>query len=85
MEQIDRAAIKADDGAVYSTPAPGKHPAIIALMIDIGHSTPIRGTQGFVTSLGRFVDRREAAKIAFEARQIKSGEVPVTLYCEDLW
>lgn len=86
MEHIAKAAIKADDGAIYSMPPPGRHHSIIALMVDVGHRTPIRGTQGFVTSEGRFVDRREAAKIAIEANQLKDRESsPTTLYSEDLW
>lgn len=85
MEIIVRAAIKSDDGAIYSVPQPGRHHNIIALMVDIGHSKPIRGVQGFVTSSGKFVDRREAAKIAFESGQIKKETQPITLYSEDLW
>ena len=38
--------------------------------------------QGFVTECGKFVDRKEAAKIAFEAGQTKKLESP--LFSEDL-
>lgn len=41
------------------------------------------GIQGFVTSMGRFVDREEAANIAYEADQI--FEVKHELYSEDVW
>lgn len=41
-------------------------------------------TQGFVTSLDRFVDREEAWKIAFDAGQIKD-ESNKTLFSEDLY
>lgn len=39
--------------------------------------------QGFLTSKNRFVDRKEAAKIAFERGQIP--EPKETLYSEDVW
>ncbi len=39
--------------------------------------------QGFLTSTGRFVDREEAAELAFDAGQIK--ERIKTLYSEDLY
>lgn len=38
--------------------------------------------QGFFTSLGRYVDREEAAKIAVNAGQVKDSTV---LCSEDLW
>lgn len=39
--------------------------------------------QGFLTSLNRFVDRKEAAGIAFKARQIK--EKKDKLFSEDIY
>jgi len=39
--------------------------------------------QGFVTDDGRFVNRQEAAKIAFECGQTK--EYKQTLYSEDIY
>ena len=39
--------------------------------------------QGFLTSEGTFVDRKEAAKIAFQAKQIKTEKT--VLYSEDLY
>lgn len=44
---------------------------------------PINGEQGFVTDDGRFVDREEAAKIAFESGQMPSHVK--RLFSEDLW
>jgi len=43
----------------------------------------VNGVQGFVTDTGQFVGREEAAKIAFEAGQIKK-EQP-RLFSEDLY
>ena len=45
---------------------------------DVGESE-----QGFLTNLNRFVDRTEAAQIAFDAGQIKEGLI--SLYSEDLY
>lgn len=39
--------------------------------------------QGFLTSQNRFVDREEAAQIAFISEQIPTQKY--TLYSEDLW
>ena len=39
--------------------------------------------QGFVTVEGKFVSREEAAKIAFECKQIPY--LKATLFSEDLW
>lgn len=39
--------------------------------------------QGFLTNTNRFVDRKEGAKIAFEAGQTKENKI--TLYSEDLY
>lgn len=39
--------------------------------------------QGFLTNLNRFVDRTEAAQIAFDAGQIKEGLI--SLYTENLY
>lgn len=41
--------------------------------------------QGFYTSKGRFVDRREACKIAKEAGQIEVDDEKTVLYSEDLY
>jgi hypothetical protein len=39
--------------------------------------------QGFLTNTNRFVDREEAAQIAFDSGQIKQHTI--TLYSEDLY
>nr|DAX49260.1 MAG TPA: hypothetical protein [Caudoviricetes sp.] len=41
--------------------------------------------QGFYTSKGRFVDRREACKIAKESGQIEIDNEKTVLYSEDLY
>lgn len=47
------------------------------------HQMPGDETQGFITNLDRFVDRKEAGKIAFESGQIK--QLTETLFSEDLY
>lgn len=39
--------------------------------------------QGFLTNLDRFVDRKDAAIIAYNSGQISKSKI--TLYSEDLW
>ena len=39
--------------------------------------------QGFLTSKNRFVDRKEATSIAYNAKQVATHETK--LYSEDLW
>lgn len=46
-------------------------------------AAPIKETQGFVTECGKFVDRKEAAKIAFESGQM--SENVGCLMSEDLY
>jgi hypothetical protein len=85
-EHIVRAAIRHEgDGMVYSMPRPNRHPNIIALLVKMGSRKPIKGAQGFVTSTGRFVDRKEAALIAKEAGQVTKLIAEPNLYSEDLW
>jgi hypothetical protein len=43
----------------------------------------LEDVQGFLTSLNKFVDRKEAGIVAFNAGQTK--ELKETLYSEDLW
>ena len=74
-------------------PPPGRHHTVFAgVRGTCDETAKTRGfccgaQQGFVTSTGRFVDRKEAYKIAHAACQIikHSSSVPGTLYSEDLW
>lgn len=47
-----------------------------------GHS--IKKIQGFMTSMGRFVNRKEAAEIAYNCGQI-TDEKKVSLFSEDIF
>ena len=98
-EQILASAIQFE-GKVWTVPRPGRHHDVIRHIID---STPglqtVGGRQGFIAGQGgdqgRFVDRREARKIAEAAGQLIAGRrdndgVPYVaqddqLYSEDVW
>ncbi len=69
-EKIKAAAIKFDD-VVWSVPSPGRHHDVIAYILrERPWYERVGGTQGFVTSQGRFVEREEARKIAECADQL---------------
>ncbi len=64
-----------------------RHSDIIHTMIKCGE-TSVKGTQGFVTDDGKFVDRQEAFEIAFACNQIKKGIIKFPnreLTSEDLY
>lgn len=96
-ERILASAIHVDDGVAYShqgvptglVVAGFRHPCCIsslhALNPDLWAWARQHGkaTQGFITSIGRFVDRKEAAEIALAQGQV-DGPVSV-LTSEDLW
>lgn len=78
-------------GATISLPPPARHHTILHFMaLQLGVDTkqvPLQA-QGFLTSMGRFVNRTEAYYIAMSEGQIvkKTGTVDVpTLYSEDMW
>lgn len=50
---------------------------------DNGHALMRTERQGFLTNTDRFVEREEAAQIAFEAGQIKQHKI--VLFSEDLY
>ena len=87
-ERITAAAILLKNGKVISVPPPARHPSVILLAQQNGW-TLSGATQGFVTCIGRFVDRRKAWVIAENAGQLlpkeRGGCVPRTLYSEDVW
>lgn len=81
METIIAAGIKSEGGRVFQ----GRRHCIILRSANPRGSLK-GGEQGFVTSTGRFVDRKEAAKIALAAGQIKELKYQKeTLFSEELW
>lgn len=99
METIICAATHFDDGIEYPQQPTGVTTGRVYMGINhamifqlVGHSVAeriamglIEKEQGFVTSLARFVDRKEALRIATEANQIiqKNGSDNI-LFSEDI-
>lgn len=85
-EEIACVAIKYDDIGVLSLPAPARHHHVMwtRLFID-GQRTPGSAVQGFLTTYGRFVGRKEAMKIAQKRGQIVHAHAPPNLFSEDMW
>ncbi|MFA6227580.1 MAG: hypothetical protein WC668_00110 [Patescibacteria group bacterium] len=77
---IVQAAIRQQDGEIFVACRHGR------IIQKYGHSAPpgffSGAEQGFVTDGGEFVDRREAARIAFECGQIKQPKE--VLFSEDV-
>jgi len=86
METIVMAAIKTSPVTVAAVLKPGRHKDVIAQLTHHGYSAMAVGptSQGFVTSEGRFVDRKEAKEIALEAKQIEDM-ARSELHSEDVW
>lgn len=83
-ERIIAVAISAF-GVIASLPAPARHGDVLNKLHDFNSLPLPPDTQGFLTSAGRYVNRRDAAKIALEAGQVATLEAPPQLYSEDLW
>ena len=74
------------DGRLFSLPRPFRHHHVIRMMVDVcGEKPPIIGEQGFLTDQGEFVNRKEAAEIAFTCGQCDVLASPPSLFSEDLW
>lgn len=96
IETIAAAAILAGDVG-WSLPPPARHHDVMDHFIALGFRFDQRMPQGFVTSTGRFVDRREAKRIAVAAGQYRnpdSSQAKSTseyqyqgdeLFSEDVW
>ena len=86
-EYITTAAIRVD-GEVWTLPRPARHHVLVQAWclahFKDGERASLHGEeQGFLTNRGRFVDRTEAARLAYAAGQTKRRET--FLYSEDLW
>lgn len=81
--KVVAAAIRKEDGRVFSVPAPGRHHDVIRLM---GEEFEQYDEQGFLLSDGNWVRRKVALIIAVRSGQIKEGKWPAHgLFSEDLW
>ena len=64
---------------------PERNPTVCEWNSAVGVSDcSIKTTQGFMTSLSRFVNRKEAAKIAYNCGQIEDKE-KLSLFSEDIF
>lgn len=78
-------------GTVYSLPPPARHHTVMRHIWDtISQDAFIGpGAQGFVTSTGRFVNRRQALRIVKAAGQPQIDHPALNaggrLFSEDLW
>lgn len=86
-ERILCAAITLPSGGVFMLPAPARHHEIQMSMAraHIPGEVYHQGTQGFFTSMGRFVDREMAMRIARRAQQVISNTQNMRLFSEDVW
>lgn len=87
VEMIVAAALKRGN-LVYSAPRPARHGDVMRLVDETHgdmHEPFLPDEQGFLTSAGRFVNRRLATSIAVRAEQIIDPQWPPDLYSEDLW
>lgn len=80
IEKIKAAAIRLSNGKIYED---RRHYHCIRKAIDDGNKPPIEGEEGFTTTSGRFVDRKEAAKIAHKAKQTTHDTL--VLFSEDIF
>ena len=59
--RVECAAIRTNEGQVFSVDRPGRHFDVIKLIRDSGYTGPIGGKrQGFTLNNGRFVMRKSA-------------------------
>lgn len=83
-ERIISVAISAF-GIVASLPAPARHGDVLRKLSDFNPIIVRGDQQGFLTSAGRYVNRRDAAVLALAAGQVDKLIAAPDLYSEDLW
>ena len=86
-EQIAKSAIRLPGGQVYSEKRPARHGDLSKTLLKRGlKEEAAAGEQGFLTTLPRFVNKMDAAKIALASGQIQGLSKPEEgLRCEDVW
>jgi hypothetical protein len=77
-----RVALKTDTEIIVGNPGE-RHDAVILRAISKKQSHD--GIQGFVTDMGTFMNRYEAAQHAFECGQITNWKPGDTVISEELW
>ncbi|WP_144106572.1 hypothetical protein [Paraburkholderia sp. BCC1886] len=86
-ERIAMAAIMHPDGVIHAVSAPGRHHHCVRYMSAYARAgLTTTSKQGFITSHGRYVDRKTAFLIASAAGQIREKTNPKdVLFSEDMW
>lgn len=83
------AAIRLDNGEIYTMAPPNRHHNIIRKIRDEGIKEFLEGDkQGFVDNKGRFLRRKQALTIAQNAGQVikqSAGTWAHGLFSEDVW
>ncbi len=87
--RVERAAIRTNEGRVFSVDPPGRHHDVIRLIRESGYDGPVGGDrQGFIVSGGLFVMRKAALRVAIKAGQVERDKChapAVGLFSEDVW
>lgn len=83
--KVKQAAIRDDDGKVWTLPRPARHHTILRHMNAHGKPGSFIDGQGFILDDGTFARRKPAAIIAIRAGQIEKCNWGSNLYSEDLW
>jgi hypothetical protein len=87
--RVEKAAIRINEGEIYSVDRPGRHHDVIRLIRSSGYAGPVGGDrQGFLLSDGRFVMRKGALRVAIKAGQVKREDCHapgIGLFSEDVW
>lgn len=71
-------------GVVVSAGERGRHYQVLRGLDGAG-ADPLEWEQGFLSSTGRFLDRREALEVAIASGQVTTPRNPRELFSEDLW
>lgn len=80
-ETVTCAAIRVGDQIFYGK----RHSDCIFLANRINGEPPRERIEGFLTDMGRFVDREEAMDIAIKAKQVSRDHSGTRLFSEDLY
>lgn len=86
-ERIALVSTRHSNGNIYAVERPGRHGHIFGMLAEMGLAGRREGEsiQGFTTTHGRFVSRKEALIIAASMKQRVRETSPDQLYSEDLW
>lgn len=86
---IVAAAIRIDDGRIFTVPRPGRHHDVIKEIRASGYTGPVGSwRQGFINEHGVFLSRKEALAVVLTSGELSLEDchAPRTgLFSEDLW